>query len=98
MKPGSYTVSAVSVEFDAPAYDAPMFGDTRIVVVQAGETAGVQLNCRQLNCGIRLLVDDSFASLFPDAELLLDGPGGSLRQGYDETRTAFFMPEPYPSP
>lgn len=92
VKPGSYTVSAVSVEFDAPAYDAPMFGDTRIVVVQAGETAGVQLNCRQLNCGIRLLVDDSFAGLFPDAELLLDGPGGSLRQGYDETRTAFFMP------
>ena len=92
VSPGNYTVSAMSCEFDEPAYDKPVFGDTRIVAVGAGETVSVELCCRQLNCGLRLLVDDSFIGLFPDAELLLEGPGGSLRQDYGETRTAFFMP------
>lgn len=92
VSPGTYTVSATSEKFDAPAFDKAVFGDTQAVVVPSGETVSVRLVCRQTNCGLRLLVDDSFISLFPDSDLYLEGPGGSLRQTYGDTRTAFFQP------
>ena len=92
VSPGNYTISAVSEEFDGPEYDKAVFGDSRVVAVSSGETVSVQLVCRQTNCGLRLLVDDSFISLFPDSDLFIEGPGGTLRQDYGETRTAFFRP------
>ena len=69
VSPGTYTVSATSEKFDAPAFDKAVFGDTQAVVVPSGETVSVRLVCRQTNCGLRLLVDDSFISLFPDSDL-----------------------------
>ena len=74
VSPGTYTVSATSEKFDAPAFDKAVFGDTQAVVVPSGETVSVRLVCRQTNCGLRLLVDDSFISLFPDSDLYLEGP------------------------
>lgn len=92
VSPGTYTISAASDRFDAPAFDKAVFGDTQAVVVPSGETVSVRLICRQTNCGLRLLADESFISLFPDARLYLEGPGGTLQQNYGETRTAFFRP------
>ena len=92
VQPGSYTISAVSDKFDEPEYEKPVFGDEQVVVVKSGETVSVQLVCRQTNCGIRLLADSSFIELFPEGELFIEGPGGSLRQDYAEDRTAYFSP------
>lgn len=92
VQPGSYTIAAASDKFDEPAYSKPVFGDEQVVVVKSGETVSVQLCCRQTNCGLRLLADESFIELFPDSELFLEGPGGTLSQGYDEGRTAYFRP------
>ncbi len=89
---GAYTVSAVSAAFDAPAYDAPQWGDTQVVSVAADAEVAVALSCTQLNCGLRLAVDDSFRKAFSGGSLRLSGAGGSLDHPYDEQRTAFFLP------
>ena len=89
---GAYTVSALSAAFDAPAYDLPQWGDTQVVSVAAEANVSVDLCCTQLNCGLRLAVDDSFRKAFPGGNLLLSGAGGTLEHPYDEERIAFFQP------
>lgn len=89
---GSYTVSAVSLDFEEPAFDCPQFGDTQVVTVSADETVRVLLNCTQINSGIKIRIDQSFMDTFPDSQLLLKGNGGELYYGYNEKRTAFFKP------
>ena len=89
---GAYTVSAVSAAFDAPAYDTPLWGDTQVVSVAADADVSVELACSQLNCGLRLAVDDSFRETFAGGTLYLTGPGGRLEHPYDEERIAFFRP------
>ncbi len=89
---GAYTVSAVSADFTAPAYDAPQWGDTQVVSVAADADVSVSLSCSQLNCGLRLAVDDNFRKAFPEGTLYLSGADGSLEHPYDERRIAFFRP------
>ena len=89
---GAYTVSAVSAAFDAPAYDTPQWGDTQVVSVAADADVAVELSCSQLNCGLRLAVDDSFRKTFSGGTLYLSSPEGGLEHPYDEERTAFFLP------
>ena len=89
---GSYTVSAVSRVFQEPGYDEPQLGDTQLVVVGEGETVGVLLMCAQLNSGLQLTVDESFAATFPQGELYLKSADGELLHSYEETRTAYFNP------
>ena len=91
---GSYTVSAVSGPFDQPAFDAPQWGDTQVISVPAGGSIAVTLECRQLNCGLRLELDESFRRAFPEGALTLKCADGSLPYGYDESRTAYFRPGP----
>lgn len=90
--PGTYTVSAVSCEFNAPLYEKPQYGDTKVVNVISGQTASVLLECTQLNCGLILDPDATFRSTYPDASLVMKGAGGSLMWNYGETRTAYFAP------
>lgn len=89
---GTYTVSAVSAAFEAPAFEAPQWGDTQVVSVAEGSSVAVTLACRQLNSGLRLDVDESFREAFPDGKLSLKGPGGTLPYAYGERRAAFFLP------
>lgn len=89
---GSYTVTAISTEFETPAFDYPQFGDSRTVVVPAGENVNAILDCTQTNCGLKLELEWSFLSEYPDAELFLRSAEGTLAYGYNETRTAFFKP------
>ncbi|MCR4824680.1 MAG: DUF4493 domain-containing protein [Bacteroidales bacterium] len=91
---GSYTVSAVSCPFEAPAFDMPQWGDTQVVSVASGSSIAVTLDCSQLNSGLRLELDPSFRQAFPEGSLSLKSADGELPCGYDETRTAYFRPGP----
>lgn len=91
---GTFTVSAVSAPFDAPAYDFPQWGGTQVVSVPAGQETAVSLSCTQLNSGLLLDVDDSFRQAFPGGMLHLGGAEGSLEHPYDERRVAYFRPGP----
>lgn len=89
---GTYTVSAVSRTFSAPQFDAPQYGDTQVAVVKAGQTATVSLLCSQLNAGMRLNINPSFLTDYPNGVLYLNGEGGRLMYSYSERRIAYFKP------
>lgn len=89
---GKYTVSAMSCEFSAPAFDSPQYGDVQNVTVEKGDTKDVNLLCYQLNCGISLRIDPSFLDACPSGVLYLKSPDGKLMYSYTEKRTAYFKP------
>lgn len=91
-QPGTYSVSAVSCVFTEPKFEAPQYGDEQLVVVEAGKTSFVQLDCAQINSGVRILFSSSFRSNYPNGVLYLKSAQGKLMYGYSEKRTAFFKP------
>lgn len=90
--PGTYTVSVVSAAFDAPAFDAPQYGDVQQVVVKSGQESRVQLLCRQLNAGVRLRIASAFLTAYPNGSMHLKAERGKLLYSYSEKRFAFFPP------
>lgn len=92
VKPGAYTITAVSLPFDGPGYEIPVFGDTRVVVVGAGEQAMVTLTCSMVNCGLKLNVEKGFKTAFPMGILYISDAHGSIMHSYDEARTAYLAP------
>ena len=89
---GSYTVKAVSAEFDKPAFSMPQYGDEQCVVVPDGGVVDVNLVCRQLNSGVKLNISKSFLTECPDGVLFLKSDQGKLMYGYSEKRIAYFLP------
>ncbi len=89
---GSYVVSALSAEFEKPAFSAPQYGDAQCVLVPDGAAADVKLVCSQQNSGVRLKVDSDFLTACPDGVLFLKSPQGKLMYGYSEKRIAYFLP------
>lgn len=92
VNPGSYTVKAVSRTFESPQFEAPQFGDEKVVVVAAGEETRVSLDCSQLNCGLRLKIDPYFSTLYPSGFLSVVSGEGSLRYDVGESRVGYFFP------
>lgn len=92
VEPGSYDVKVVSSDFKKPAFSAPLYGDDRCVLVNAGEVVNVRLVCTQLNCGIKLKVDPDFLNVYPQGVLFLTSEQGRLMYGYSEKRVAYFAP------
>ncbi|MBO4447357.1 MAG: DUF4493 domain-containing protein [Bacteroidales bacterium] len=90
--PGTYTVNAVSAEFSEPKFEAPQYGDTQVVTVLKGENALVRLSCSQINCGVKLNIQENFRMEYPDASLYLKSNDGRLMYSYSEKRTAYFRP------
>lgn len=89
---GTYTITAKSTEFYTPLFSTPQYGDTKLAVVSAGKECKVLLECKQLNCGIRLSIDPDFLTEFPQGVLFLKSAEGKLMYGYSEDRTAYFRP------
>ena len=91
-QPGTYTVSAKSCDFYTPVFSCPQFGDSKVALVKAGKECSVLLDCEQLNCGIRLLVDPDFLYEYPKGVMFLKSSEGKLMYGYSEKRIAYFRP------
>ncbi len=89
---GSYTVGVVSLPFTAPAFDRPQYGDEQVVVVPAGKSVTVKLQCTLLNAGIRVKTAPTFLSSFPSGELYIKQGENALRFAYDEQRIAYTLP------
>ena len=89
---GTYTVGVVSIPFNAPAFDRPQYGDEQVVVVPAGKSVTVKLQCTLLNAGIRIKTSASFLSAFPLGELYVRQGGTKLRYAYGEPRIAYMQP------
>ena len=91
---GSYTVAVHSIEFTAPGFSRPVYGDEQVVVVKAGITVTVRLNCILENAGVRLQVAPDFLTSYPDGVLYLKSGDTRLMYGYSERRIAYFKPGP----
>lgn len=89
---GSYSIDVVSREFISPMFDAPLFGDNRIVLVSAGKRSLVTLDCKRMNCGVKMNIVPEFLDAYPDASLFLTSDSGKLMYSYSEKRTAYFKP------
>ncbi|MBQ9653815.1 MAG: DUF4493 domain-containing protein [Bacteroidales bacterium] len=92
VKPGSYTVRAVSLEFTAPAFGRPQYGDEQVVVVEGGKSVAVKLECTLLNAGMVLKISPEFITAFPDGVLYLKQAPSRLMYSYTEKRAAYFFP------
>ena len=91
---GSYTVAVHSIEFTAPGFSRPVYGDEQVVVVKAGATVTVRLRCVLENAGVRLRIAPDFLTSYPDGVLFLKSGDTRLMYGYSEQRIAYFKPGP----
>ena len=91
---GSYTVGIRSIEFTAPGFSRPLYGDEQVVVVKGGAVVTVRLNCTLQNAGVRLQVAPDFLSSYPDGVLYLKAGETRLMYSYSEKRIAYFPPGP----
>ena len=92
VKPGSYTVRAVSLEFTAPAFGRPQYGDEQVVVVEGGKNVAVKLECTLMNAGLLLRISPEFITAFPDGVLYVKQASARLMYSYSEKRAAYFFP------
>ena len=91
---GSYTVGIRSIEFTAPGFSRPLYGDEQVVVVKGGAVVTVRLNCTLQNAGVRLQVAPDFLTSYPDGVLYLKSGDTRLMYSYSEKRIAYFPPGP----
>ncbi len=90
--PDVYEISVGSVIFDEPAFDRPLFGDSRTVEVGAGCNVAVSFNCTRRNAGVIMHFSDSFLAGYGDASFDLVHEAGSIIYDTKEERTAYFPP------
>ena len=91
---GSYTVSVHSIDFTTPGFSKPVYGDEQVVVVKAGASVTVRLECVLENAGVRLSIAPDFLTSYPDGVLYLKSGDTRLMYGYSEKRIAYFKPGP----
>ena len=89
---GSYILKVVSTDAALPAFDTPVYGDEKVILVKEGENASVSFDCTLLDAGVRLRISSGFANAYPDGLLYVSGADGKLLYGTNESRTAFFKP------
>ena len=92
--PGEYVINARSIDFAAPQFSMPQFGDEQAVVVEDGKMTRCTLNCGLINCGIRLRIGSSFRDTYPDGTMYVESADGSLEYTVNEKRVAYFRPGP----
>ncbi|MCR5003426.1 MAG: DUF4493 domain-containing protein [Bacteroidales bacterium] len=92
VEPGSYTINAISQKFTVPKFSCPQYGDTKVVTVSAGKTTKVKLDCRLVNSGVKLNIDENFLTAYPNGALLLKSAEGKLAYCFTEKRIAYFNP------
>lgn len=90
--PGCYTVGVVSIPFTAPAFARPQYGDEQVVVVSAGQSITVRLNCTLRNAGIRLHIAPEFLTTYPNGVLFVKQGSVKLKYTYTEKRIAYMLP------
>ena len=92
LQAGTYTVSAVSCDFSTPAFASPQYGDEQCVVIPPGKEIGVRLQCAMMNCGIRLLIDSGFLTIYPKSFFNVKSDAGRPPYTYTHKNVASLKP------
>ena len=89
---GTYQVSLVSGDFSQPAFDAPQWGADMQVDIVADEITKVNLECSQINAGVRILFGSHYKEAFGESPVRIVQEDKSLVYAYGEERYAYFTP------
>ena len=89
---GLYIIEVFSSDFEEPAFDLPLFGDSCAVTVSSGSTTNVSFKCRQLNSGMRVYCSDEFKKQFSSSVVVLKKGDLQIEYSYNEDRIAYFNP------
>lgn len=89
---GSYIIEVKSCEFRKPEFSCPVYGDSKVAVIEAGKATDIVLECNQVNAGIRLTFPKDFLNSGHNCAIVLKSDKGSLMYGYKEDRIAYFEP------
>ncbi len=88
---GIYSLSLVSRQFDAPAWEAPVYGDQLDIVAASGETVSVIFLCKMINSGVRIKMTERYVARYP-GNLTIMQDAGSLNYTSSEQRFGYFEP------
>jgi len=92
LDPGAYTVTALSEQMGAPAFEKPIYGSTVDVDVVAGVKNTLQMLCTQINAGLRIVYDPDFKTRYQTYSVEVTGADGVLTYAKEELRTGYFAP------
>ncbi len=86
---GTYALSIVSEELDAPDWDSPVYGDAVNVVAASGESVNVNFLCKMVNAGLRIKMTERYILKYPGT-LTVSQEQGSLDYTSSESRFGYF--------
>jgi hypothetical protein len=89
---GTYSISLLSADYSVPAFDSPQWGVETQVDIVADETTRVQLECSQINCGLRIMYGSRYKELFGTSPVRIVQGDKSLDYPVGDSRYAFFPP------
>ena len=86
---GSYSLSLVSEELDAPEWENPVYGDAVDIIAASGESVSVNFLCKMVNSGLRVKMTDRYVAKYPGS-LTVSQENGYLDYTSSETRFGYF--------
>ena len=98
VKAGECSFSLRSRSYSGPEFDSPIYGDDKVVMVEAGKEFEVMLSCRQLTVGVQVLFSEDFKENFPDGFIrlscrdTLSGKEEYADYPYSESGFCHFLP------
>jgi hypothetical protein len=92
LQPGTYDVEVYSSEFNAPAFDTPVYRDSRTIIVESGVISSIALIARQSNSGVKMSFSGNFKTRFADYETEISDSKGKKRYPYTEERYLYLTP------
>ena len=86
---GNYSLSLVSQQLSAPAWETPVYGDNIDIVAASGETVSVHFLCKMINSGVKVRMTERYVARYP-GNLTISQDAGYLNYTSSETRFGFF--------
>lgn len=92
LEPGNYRVVTYNQPFTTPAFDTPYYYAQADALVESGTTCEVTLSCTQANAGVRILFTEAFTAQYPEYQMRIVQPQGTLRYDAGTAGWGYFHP------
>lgn len=93
--PGDYDISLHSIDFKSPAFNAPLIGEEKTILVSSNQTVNIEFSCKQLNSAIALSFSSDFKNKFKGNGLKIVQNDKYLDYSYSENRYVYLTNEPF---
>lgn len=89
---GTYDIEINSSVFNTPAYDTPLYSDSKTVVIESGKVSAISLLCKQVNSGLRLKFSNNFLHRFEGYIPEIADFKGKMSYPFTENRFLYLNP------